>query len=91
MQQQILDASADLARVSKTIEALMFGIYSMSITSIDDEECISLFGKEREFLLAQYHTGARKALKNAALLRSSDLVTLQAFFLYLVRLTQDMI
>lgn len=88
VQQQILDASADLGQITEETEAIMFGIYCMAITSINNEECISLFGRERESLLAQYHTGARKALKNAGLLRSSDLLTLQAFTLYLVRFSQ---
>lgn len=84
VQQQILDASADLQGVPANTEALMFGVYSMSIASITTGECHAFFGRERGLLLAQYHAGARKALANASLLRSSDLVTLQAFALYLV-------
>lgn len=84
VQQQILDASADLPRVPENTEALMFGVYSMSIASITTEECHAFFGQERGLLLAKYHAGARKALAHAGLLRSSDLVTLQAFTLYLV-------
>jgi hypothetical protein len=91
VQQQILDASADLSHVPNNTEALMFGVYSMSIASIDNEKCSAFFGKERERLLAQYHAGARKALTNAGLLASSDLVTLQAFALYLVWLRHSMI
>ncbi|KAI1623642.1 hypothetical protein EDD37DRAFT_431573 [Exophiala viscosa] len=89
VQQQILDASADLARVPANMEALMFAIYSMAIASITTEECNAFFGSERELLLAQYHAGARQALTNAGLLGSSDLVTLQAFTLYLVRYFQS--
>ncbi|CAM1509677.1 Fc.00g000120.m01.CDS01 [Cosmosporella sp. VM-42] len=84
VQQQILDASADLGRVSGSTEALMFGVYSMSIASITTEECNAFFGKEKDLLLAQYQAGARKALTNAGLLKSSDLVILQAFALYLL-------
>lgn len=86
VQQQILDASADLGRASKNTQALMFGVYCMSIASTSKEECNAFFGKDRELLLAQYHAGARKALTSAGLLGSSDLVVLQAFALYLVRL-----
>ena len=69
----------------------MFGVYSMSIASIKTEDCNAFFGKEKELLLAQYHAGARKALTNAGLLNSSDLVTLQAFALYLVGFRQSTI
>ena len=89
VQQQILDASADLGRVSENTEALMFGVYCMSIASTTTEDCKAFFGKDRDLLLAQYHAGARKALTNAGLLRSSDLVVLQAFTLYLVGLRQS--
>ncbi|KAK5024870.1 hypothetical protein LTR13_010713 [Exophiala sideris] len=83
VQQQILDASADFSLVPANVEALMFAIYSMAIASITTEECNAFFGSDRESLLVQYHAGARQALTNAGLLGSSDLVTLQAFILYL--------
>ncbi|KIV80799.1 hypothetical protein PV11_08275 [Exophiala sideris] len=84
VQQQILDASADFSLVPANMEALMFAIYSMAIASITTEKCNAFFGSDREFLLVQYHAGARQALINAGLLGSCDLVTLQAVTLYLL-------
>jgi len=80
----MLDAIADLENVSKGMEALMFSIYSMAITSLSASECMELFGEERAVLLARYQAGSRQALSRAGLLRSSDMTILQAFVLYLV-------
>ncbi len=84
VQQQILDASADLEKMSKKMEALMFGIYSIAITSLTDAECKSSFGEEKARLLSRYQAGACQALLRASLLRTSDMMVLQAYMLYLV-------
>jgi hypothetical protein len=85
VQQQVLDASADLDNVSKGMEALMFGIYCTAITSFSEPECLATFGEDKSTSLRRYHSGARQALQRAGLLRSSDITILQAFLLYLVR------
>jgi hypothetical protein len=84
VQQQVLDATANLDDAPKGVEALMFGIYSMAISSFIEKECLSTFGETKTTLLKRYHSGARLALQRAGLLRSSDLTILQAFMLYLV-------
>lgn len=88
IQLKILDASADLENVSKGMEALMFGIYAVSIKSFDENECVALFGEESSTLLARYQAGARQALLRAGFLRSSDMTVLQALALYLVSVTE---
>jgi hypothetical protein len=85
VQQQVLDATADLDNVPKEMETLMFGIYSMAISSFADCECLQIFGESKATLLKRYHSGARLACQRAGLLRSSDLTTLQGYVLYLVR------
>jgi hypothetical protein len=85
VQQQILEASADLDNIPKPMEALMFGIYCMSITAFNDTDCMATFGEEKDILLARYHAGGRQALLNAGFLRTSDMTILQALVLYLVR------
>lgn len=85
VQQQVLDATADLDNIPKDIEALMFGIYSMAITSFPEKECIPIFGESKATLQKRFHDGARIAFQRAGLLRSSDMTLLQAFVLYLVR------
>jgi hypothetical protein len=84
VQQQVLDASADLDNIPKGVEALMFGIYCTAVTSFDEPECAATFGESKPTLLTRYHAGARQALSRAGLLRSSDMTILQAFVLYIV-------
>ena len=84
VQQTILDASGDLKNVSKPIEALMFAIYLLAVTSLRDEECTHMFGDSRRSLLAKYSYGTQQALINAKFLKSLDITVLQAFTLYLV-------
>jgi hypothetical protein len=84
LQQQLLEATADLKNVGRPMEALMFGIYSMSIVSMDDDDCQTTFGDEKHVLLQRFQAGARQGLVNAGYLKSSEVVTLQAFALYLV-------
>jgi hypothetical protein len=86
VQQQFLDGIGDLDNVPKATEALMFGIYCTSIMSLDETECVEIFGDLKTSLRMRYQAAARQALQKAGLFRSSDLTVLQAFILYLVRL-----
>lgn len=83
-QQQISVLSGNTESIPKPTEALMFAIYAMAILSMSDSECDSAFGKPRSVLLARYQDAARQALINASYLRTSDIVVLQAYFLFLV-------
>lgn len=71
------------------MEALMFGIYSMAIVTLSEDECLKTFGEEKDDLLARFQSGSRQGLINAGYLKSSDVVTLQAFTLYLVSETRS--
>ena len=84
VQQQVLDASSNLEKISKGTEALLFSIYACAVVAMNDEECKTNFGEERSILLSRYQAGARKALIKAGFLRSSNLIILQAYVLYLV-------
>ncbi|KAG0646739.1 Aurofusarin cluster transcription factor aurR2 [Hyphodiscus hymeniophilus] len=83
VQQQILDAIADLDNVPKNIQALMFCIYAAATMSMNDEECQKIFNQRKDEVLARFQLGARQALRIGGYLRSSDLVVLQALTLYL--------
>jgi hypothetical protein len=85
LQGQIIDAGANLPKVSKSLEALMFSIYLMAITSLSDGEVEATFGESRDNLLRKYQHGAQQALLNAGFMRMPDLTVLQAYLLYLVR------
>jgi hypothetical protein len=86
VQHQILDASANLKNIPKGLEALMFSIYAFAVSSLNDDQSIGMFGKDRIALLTRFQAGARHALLAAGFLRSSEIVVLQAFVLYLVRI-----
>lgn len=86
VQQKVLDATADLENIPKNTEALMFGIYAAATSSMNNGECQKLFNKNKEEVLARFQSGARQALRAAGYLKSSDIVVLQAFTLYLVGL-----
>ncbi len=84
IQQRILEASGDLGNVSKSVEALMFSIYYFAATSLTAEESMTLFSQEQTSLTIRYKHAVHQALVNASFLKSSDIITLQAFVLYLV-------
>ncbi|KAK3306587.1 fungal-specific transcription factor domain-containing protein [Chaetomium strumarium] len=84
LQAQIISASANPARIPKPLEALMFSIYFAAITSLTEEEVQSTFSEDRAILLGKFHNATQQALVNAGFMRSSELMVLQAFFLYLL-------
>lgn len=84
VQQLVLEASSDLENVSREVNALLFAIYSSAITSLSNSVCQSTFGESRSALLARYQLGARRALLKAKYLSSSELMTLQAYTVFLV-------
>lgn len=84
IQQMILDASSDLAKIPRHTEALMFAIYHISVTSLQDEDCKNMFGEPRSRLLERYSRGTQQALVNSRFLKSLNIITLQALVYYLV-------
>ncbi|KAI1404620.1 fungal-specific transcription factor domain-containing protein [Hypoxylon fuscum] len=88
LQVRIIEAGANLDKVSRPLEALMFSIYLMAITSIDEDECQTTFNESRMSLLAKYQWAAQQALLNAGFMRSPDLTLLQAYLLYLLGVRQ---
>ncbi|ODA76218.1 hypothetical protein RJ55_08063 [Drechmeria coniospora] len=86
VQGQIVDATSCLHRMPKNIEALMFAIYSMAVTSLDDAEVLERFGELKRDLLGRYFSALQQALLNAGFLRNDDFTSLQAYTLYLLAL-----
>lgn len=84
VQKTVLDAAANLDDVPKNVEALMFGIYAAAMISMSDAESRNFFNEGREAVMARFQSGTQQALQNAGYLRSTDIVVLQAFILYLV-------
>lgn len=88
LQVRIIEAGANLEKVSRPLEALMFSIYLMAITSIDEEECQTLFAESRTSLLAKYYYASQQALLNAGFMRNPDLTLIQAYLLHLFGVRQ---
>lgn len=84
LQQQMLNAIGELNSIGKGMEALLFSIYSCALLSMTDEEAYKEFGREKSSLQARFRMATQKALANAGLLKTTDLVLLQAFCLYIV-------
>ncbi|KIX96500.1 uncharacterized protein Z520_07766 [Fonsecaea multimorphosa CBS 102226] len=85
----LVQASSQLDNLPRGLEALMFAIYSSALYSIDDDECEMKLGEPRKILLARYRHATRKALARARFMATSELVVLQAFFLYLLTMRED--
>ncbi|KAL1859862.1 hypothetical protein Plec18170_001808 [Paecilomyces lecythidis] len=88
LQVEIVEAAANLTKIPKGLEALMFGIYLTSINSMNDKYVQNIFDESKPILLGRYHQGAQQALINAGFMRSNDIVVLQAYVLYLIGVAQ---
>ncbi|OAL00982.1 hypothetical protein IQ06DRAFT_178040, partial [Phaeosphaeriaceae sp. SRC1lsM3a] len=86
VQQMISNAAGNLEDLPRNLEALMFGIYCVSAESLTDDQCLSILGHAKVTALQRFRSGAQFALANASLLRTSDLMVLQAFVLFILSL-----
>ncbi|ATZ49898.1 hypothetical protein BCIN_05g02960 [Botrytis cinerea B05.10] len=79
----IKEVQHNLDTISKSTEALMFSIYFATITSMSDEEVATNFGVEKDALLRKYRFGTEQALARAGFLNTNEIMTVQAFVLFL--------
>ncbi|CAK7243342.1 MAG: hypothetical protein STHCBS139747_004860 [Sporothrix thermara] len=88
LQGRIVVAAArpDLEGIDPTLEALMFGIYSIAVHSMAPADCQAIFGSSKQYLLDIYQAACEQALLNSGFLRTSERECLAAFFLYLLSL-----
>ncbi|GAD91550.1 fungal specific transcription factor, putative [Paecilomyces variotii No. 5] len=84
LQPRLIDAIGDTKNINPTLEALLFGIYCVSVMSITDDECYNLFKSPKKDLLARYQFACRQALLTCKVWRSTDIYGLTALYLYLV-------
>ncbi|KAM3086057.1 hypothetical protein ACMFMG_000193 [Clarireedia jacksonii] len=84
LQGQIIEAASSISNVRPALEALMFSIYCMAITSITEYDCQDMFGSSQSNLLANYQFGCQQALLNCGFLRTNERDCLTALYLYLV-------
>ncbi|KAF2107099.1 hypothetical protein BDV96DRAFT_458280, partial [Lophiotrema nucula] len=86
IQQLVLHATGNLDDLPRNLEALLFGIYCVSLSSLSEVECDTILGDPKDVLAAKFRSGAQHALVNASFLRSNDLMVLQAYVLFLLSL-----
>lgn len=84
MQREILEAVENLQEVDKSLEALLFSIYTIVVASMSAADCLSMFACERAPLLAQFRTATQQALIDADFIRVPNLRLLQALLLLMV-------
>ena len=89
LQGRIIEAVSNVTNIDANLEALMFSIYCIAVLSIDEEDCLTMFGASKEVLLTRYHFGCQQALSKCGFLRSGDRECLTALFLYLVRVSRS--
>jgi hypothetical protein len=73
------------------MEALMFSIYSSALLCMQVDEVQKYFKDTKSTLLARYRHCAQQALVNAGVLGTSELMVLQAFVLFIVRIETNLI
>lgn len=80
------NASAHLDNIcnNKSTEALLFAMYYAAVTTMTPAQCMDHLQEDKELLLERYRSATEIGLKNANILLSSDLVTLQALVIFLV-------
>ncbi|KAI3318123.1 fungal-specific transcription factor domain-containing protein [Xylariaceae sp. AK1471] len=82
----IMDAAADINKVSLTHQALLFSIYTMTVVSLTNQEVVQYLGLTREDALNRFTRGTKLALTRSNFLKSYDMTTLQALSLYMLSL-----
>lgn len=85
LQGRVIEAASNVSKINPPLEALMFGIYCISLSSLTAKECKTMFGSTKEDLLTKYQYACQQALWNCGFLRSSDRDSLTALYLYMVR------
>ncbi|CZS94877.1 related to binuclear zinc cluster transcription factor that regulates the ratio between aurofusarin and rubrofusarin biosynthesis [Rhynchosporium agropyri] len=84
VQGRIIEAASNVSNIEPPLEALMFSFYCVAVLSLEDSNCVTMFGSTKEALLVGYHFGCQQALLNCQFLRTTDRECLTALFLYLV-------
>lgn len=71
---------------STAVQALQFSLFFMAVCSITDDEAVAMGLGERLKLRQLYRSAVEDLLARSSLLQNPDIITLQAFIVYLVRL-----
>jgi hypothetical protein len=85
VQPKLVEATTDPASIPKNVEALLFAIYVLAVVSLSERECQQQLGCPKDEAYQRYSTGCRISLMRIGILKTYDIVVLQALVLYLVR------
>uniref|UniRef100_A0A8H7TMX9 Xylanolytic transcriptional activator regulatory domain-containing protein n=1 Tax=Bionectria ochroleuca TaxID=29856 RepID=A0A8H7TMX9_BIOOC len=83
MNKLIREMQRSIRFLSPSKEAFMFAMYFAAVVSMTPNEVQELLDEDKETLAAKYRLATEKALAKAEFMSSSDLMTLQAFVLFL--------
>ena len=86
VQHFISNASGHMEDIPKSVEALMFAIYCITVESLSDADCIGMLGEAKIVARQRFRSGAQHALINASFLKTSDMMVLKALTLFIVSL-----
>ncbi|KAJ3553763.1 hypothetical protein NPX13_g10801 [Xylaria arbuscula] len=87
VQPKLVEATTDPSSIPKNVEALLFSIYVMGVVALNERECQIQLGCGKEEAYQRFSTGCRIALMRVGILKTYDLVVLQALVLYFFSLT----
>ncbi|KAI4140836.1 MAG: hypothetical protein LQ341_003683, partial [Variospora aurantia] len=84
LEKTLADEAKELDHISKPLECMMFSIYFAAVTSLSDEECLSMTGMEKESALKKYRFAFEQAMARAGFLSTTEMVIIQAFTIFLI-------
>ncbi|KAL6720403.1 hypothetical protein ACLMJK_002325 [Lecanora helva] len=84
LQPALEKAVANIERIPRGFEALMFAIYSMATLSLTDIECKESLGETRAILLPRFVAATKAALVRAKFMSSTSIVVLQALVFHII-------
>lgn len=71
-------------KVSDPLEALVFSFYLVTVSFLEEAECLSQLDTQKSILYTRYRLATRQALINARFLSTSNRMTLQAYAMFMV-------
>jgi hypothetical protein len=80
----IRKATNAVSQVPAGFEALMFAIYTLAVSSLNEDECQSLFQGSKRSLFRSYLADTAKALARAKFMSTSSTVIVQALVLHVL-------
>lgn len=85
MQSQFLSTLSDPNQLPKGMTSLVAAIKFAAVLSLRDEQCWAAMGYSRQTLLSRFRADVHQTLNDSNFLTSHDLVSLQAYVIFLVR------